>query len=393
MDTDGDLWYTWWKMRGVSDVKEKKKKLWGGLIVMLISLLGGMGCGLLIGLSAAKQQLEGGAFVLLLLGMLVAIFTVVYLHIAIHEAGHLLFGYLTGHRFASFRLGSFMLVREQGRLRLRRFSIAGTGGQCLMLPPKPVEGQIPYVLYGLGGVIANTVVSAAALVLWLVLPKGGFVSIVLLMAAVFGFVLAFANGFPMLPGAVDNDGRNVLTLRKHPQAMSHYIHQLQINGALGQGLRVKDMPEQWFPQLRTEQIRDSFTAAAAVFYANRLMDQHRFEEAQAWMEELLAANVPLPDLHRKLVRCDLLYLEMIGQQRQDRVRELLTKEQEQFHAVMKTNLSILRTQYAMAVVLDKDPQKAAKKRSQFDKQAQRYPYTCEVDSERELLELVVRSEG
>lgn len=58
-----------------------------------------------------------------------------FLHIILHEAGHLVGGLLQGYKFVSFRILSFTLVRHEGKLRWKRFSIAGTGGQCLLLPP------------------------------------------------------------------------------------------------------------------------------------------------------------------------------------------------------------------------------------------------------------------
>ena len=51
---------------------------------------------------------------------------------------------------------------------MKRFGIAGTGGQCLMLPPdKPLE-EIPVALYHWGGVIVNMSVALLAFVVWYV---------------------------------------------------------------------------------------------------------------------------------------------------------------------------------------------------------------------------------
>ncbi len=84
---------------------------------------------------------------------------------------HLIFGLLTGYRFSSFRIFNLMLVKESGRLRIRRLSIAGTGGQCLMCLPDLVNGTMPFILYNFGGAIMNILAALIDLILCFFLPK------------------------------------------------------------------------------------------------------------------------------------------------------------------------------------------------------------------------------
>ena len=140
--------------------KQKKRKInWGQWIMMISFMLIGGICGILMMEyidkfnAAEKSSAENiTTLILLFLGMYVAMF----LQIIIHEGGHLVFGLLTGYQFSSFRIGSFMWINENGNLRFKRLSLAGTGGQCLMNPPEMVDGKIPYVLYNLGGSVLNT---------------------------------------------------------------------------------------------------------------------------------------------------------------------------------------------------------------------------------------------
>ena len=60
-----------------------------------------------------------------------AMFTAIVLHIVLHEGGHLLMGFATGYRFTSFRIASIAFIRREGRTRVRRYKLAGTGGQSL----------------------------------------------------------------------------------------------------------------------------------------------------------------------------------------------------------------------------------------------------------------------
>ena len=141
--------------------KKKKRKIsWPGVLMFLAFLgIGGV-CGVMIArfmdTVSTPDQTVGQRFVLFALGLLVLL-VVLYLQIVIHEGGHLLFGLLSGYRFLSFRVGSFMWIRQEGKLRFKRLSLAGTGGQCLMDPPDLVDGTLPVGLYNLGGSILNLI--------------------------------------------------------------------------------------------------------------------------------------------------------------------------------------------------------------------------------------------
>ena len=112
------------------------------------------------------------------------------LQVIVHEAGHLVFGLLSGYKFISFRVFDFKIIKdENGKLKIRYERLAGTGGQCLMRAPEYVEGKFKYRLYLLGGVIFNIVFS---IVSWLILP-----SYYTLLFALIGFALAFLNLIPM----------------------------------------------------------------------------------------------------------------------------------------------------------------------------------------------------
>ena len=112
------------------------------------------------------------------------------LQVIVHEAGHLVFGLLSGYKFISFRVFDFKIIKDENeKLKIRFERLAGTGGQCLMRAPEYVEGKFKYKLYLLGGVIFNIVFS---IVSWLILP-----SYYTLLFALIGFTLAFLNLIPM----------------------------------------------------------------------------------------------------------------------------------------------------------------------------------------------------
>ena len=127
--------------------KNTKKKQSGGqpfVATFVVLLIGGF-CGYFIGrdmVGAAWAERPMGENILRAATLFLSIYIGVILQTIIHEAGHLVFGLLSGYRFSSFRVFSFMWVKEKGRVKLCRYSLAGTGGQCIMCPPDMKDGKI-----------------------------------------------------------------------------------------------------------------------------------------------------------------------------------------------------------------------------------------------------------
>ena len=358
---------------------------------MLLSLLLGGCAGVLI-LNYMEQvpdkgRFPGEAFLLFAL-CLFSFYLAMLLQIILHEAGHLIFGLLTGYRFLSFRILSLTLLREDGRLRFRRYSLAGTGGQCLMIPPQLRDGKIPVLLYNFGGAILNLLTALLFFALSLPLPLSSFLRLFLRLLALAGGFIAITNGLPLRLGPVDNDGANALSLLRSREAVRSFWIQLKVNEQIAKGIRTKDMPEDWFALPSEEELQtSSLSAAIGVLAAGRLMDQHRFAEADALMERLLAMESKLPGLYRSQLLCERIFVELIGPNRPEVLEGFLTKEQQKMMRAMKNSLSVLRTAWALALLSEKDAAKVQKLSADFDRVAARYPYPCEVEGERELMQL------
>lgn len=357
------------------------KKLLG--ILPMLSM--GFVCGLLVGKYAIHAEESGvpggmlGAMALLFVGFILGL----YLQIAIHEGGHMVFGLMTGYRFCSYRLGSFMLIKEDGRLRLRRFSLAGTGGQCLMAPP-PWSDTLPVTLYNAGGCLMNLLSAALCLLLWLPL-RAHWLGALPLVCAVVGLGSALINGIPMRLGGVDNDGRNILSLKKDSVARYAFWQQMKVSEAQSKGLRLYQMPESWF-EAPEDALDNPLVASIAVFACNRLLDQGKVSEARMAIEELLSRKTGMPGLYRSLLTGDLLCCRLLAGDLAG-AKDLATPEWERFCKSMKTFPSVLRAQYFQALLLNNDQTAAQKALAAFEKAAKTYPYPAEIEGERELLAL------
>lgn len=193
-------------------------------------VLGGWLFGYLFGYLNKQELLEIDSRSVIF--FLVLLLPMVFLHVIVHEAGHALFGQLTGYQFISFRVGPFLVVKEANGLTFKRFSVSGTLGQCLMRPPEYHEHQaFPYKLYLLGGVLMNLILSL--LVLWLFPLNFASLSLIFI-----GFLTALLNVIPM----GFNDGVTLRLASKNVQQRYLLYLQLEAHALLTQGLTYTELP-------------------------------------------------------------------------------------------------------------------------------------------------------
>ncbi len=360
-----------------------KGKLGKFLSAGIYTLVGAV-CGVLI-VRGQVFDMPLPKLALYLAGMFLAMYGAILLEIVLHEAGHLLFGLLSGYGFGSFRIFSFLWIREGDRLRLRRLSLAGTVGQCLMDPPELQDGRMPVFLYNMGGAILNVLSAVLCFGLALLCKDKPALATILQMFSVVGLAMALLNGLPLRVGPVDNDGRNALALARDPQAMRAFWVQMKVMAETARGVRIKDMPEDWFRQPDGD-MENSMVATLSALAANRLMDQHRFLEADTLMARLLGHD-SVVGLHQGMLLLDRVFVELITKNRPEALSSLQTKAYRSVIKAMKTYPSVLRTQYALALLSERNEAKAKRIREQFDRQSKVYPYPCEIEGERELMEI------
>ena len=159
---------------------------------------------------------------------------------------------------------------------------------------------------------------------------------------------------------------------------------MRVNDFLSEGGRIRDVSAEALPE--ENDLSNPMTAALAVFHANRLLDAHRFDEARAEIDRLLAADSAIVGVYLQLLACDRMYLAALDGET-ERLSELRTPARQRFFKQMRINPSVLRTGYACALLADKDSAKADAYLARFEDVAKRYPYAGEIEGERELIAL------
>lgn len=374
--------------------KKRKKISFGNILAIILFTLLGFACGYLGAWAMDAQIIQGQSFGMFMLDwclFILALYASGFLQIIIHEAGHLVFGLLSGYSYCSFRIGSLVWIKVNGKIKFKRMSLAGTGGQCLMCPPDMADGKVPYVLYNLGGSIMNVLAGLLFLLLFFVFRDVYLLSSFLIGSAVIGFFFALTNGIPIRMGSVDNDGYNALSMGKDPEALYSFWLQMKINAMQTDGVRLRDMPDEWFTMPEESRLKNSMIATIPVFIENRLMDMQDLSAASELTDWLLSADTGMIGLYRSMLVCDRICCELISGGSGERTEELLSKAQLKFMKQMKNYITVCRTEYVIALLKERDEKKASAMKAKFEKCAASHPSAADVASERELVELAERA--
>ncbi|MBR3333308.1 MAG: M50 family metallopeptidase [Clostridia bacterium] len=373
-----------------NEKRKKKSKSNGQWLAIILFMLIGAACGVLILMYLEQVKKDGtgkNEYILSFLLMFVGVYAAMFIQIILHEAGHLIFGLMTGYRFCSFRIFNLMWVRAEEHIRFRKLNIAGTGGQCLMIHPDLKDGKMPVMLYNFGGAIVNLITAVICVGLSFLCPVRSLAWTILMIFAVIGLAFALMNGLPVKMGPVNNDGKNALDLSRSREATRAFWIQMKVNEQISKGIRVKDMPDEWFTVPSDEAMKNGIVATVGVLACSRLMDLHLFGEADTLMKRLIAQENGIVGLYHSLMICDRMYVEMISENRQEVLDGMRSKDQLKIMKAMRKYPSVLRTEYVYALLAEKDPEKAEKALAQFCQCTKSYPYPCEIEGETELIKL------
>ncbi len=316
----------------------------------------------------------------------VVILCAIYVQIAVHEAGHLIFGLLTGYKFSSFRIGAFTLIKnESGKLRLKLMRIPGTAGQCLLLPPEPVNGIIPHGLYNMGGVIMNLIISTVILTLKLLLGIKGIVGILMLGIALVGFAFSITNGIPMRSKFACNDGMNAL-YAKAPDANRAFYNTLKLAWYQSKGYRMKDMPSELFRFPDSEGFKNPLIASEAVFMIERVMDSGYLGEASDLIDIALRDGEAMNGIYVKVLKSDRLFISLMAGRECTYIESLLDKEMVSLLRALPNTIFGIYTAYSYEKLYKGNTVKADKIRKSFVKRAKSYPYRGEIETAQALMD-------
>lgn len=374
-------------------------------IKQLLRPLMGLGIGALVGVAFAaslfavpviREFMKGPmsdsgmlVFMLYWFAAMALAIVAVFAQIILHEAGHLVGGLLSGYGFVSFRVFNIVLVHRNDGWHFGRFSVAGTGGQCLMEPREQtlVEAeQMPYVLYLAGGVAANVLLSAVAILVLIVGNAGVLSSCVMVMLALSGVYLAITNGIPMHIGGVANDGDNIRTLRRDRRARQLLWVQLKVNALYTRGVMYRDMPDEWFEVEADADVNDYLYATVVAMHSSQAIERHDFEAAYDDLMRLRRAG-GLIELLRMEAACELLLPAVMLRRPRAEIERIMGERELQYaRSYAEYMISRAITVYVWERFVERRAEQTLKAAERIRKMADRYPTLGEVTVALELLD-------
>ncbi|WP_148581870.1 hypothetical protein [Alkalibaculum bacchi] len=319
---------------------------------------------------------------------LIILFVIGYIiHIIIHEAGHLIFGLLTDYTFVSFRIGSITIVKEDGKLKTKKFNIPGTAGQCLMMPPKIKDGEFPFVLYNLGGVIINLLVSALCISTIVLIKEMAFVlEVILLLAAFAGILAAVTNGIPMKIGGVPNDGHNIYSMLKDEDARRGFYVQLEVNGLQSLGIRMKELPLSKFVLNNNADVSQPLNTAMRLMEYSYHLDHLDIESAKTCLLSLTEHMDRIALLFVNEINCERLFLELVTDCDKSTIDRLYNKKLKKYIKASRFQMSKKRLMMAYEIYYTKDINKALQFYKEGKNLASNSPVKGDADMELMLLD-------
>lgn len=242
------------------------------------------------------------------------------LHIIIHEAGHGIFGKLTGYKMISYRIFSFMWVwQKDGSIAYRRFKVPGTLGQCLMAPPLYEKGHFPFRFYLLGGVLTNLIFSAIVGILFL---PHSLVAVAFVLTGVF---IAITNILPM----GFNDGMSLkIASSGEDQRCLLYI-EFEANHQLNQGKTYLELPETFFELIPAKPRHTYFNDYQQFLRIARFSEEHNWSALNEQLESLWKRLDGMIPLYQIEIKKELIFSLSLSNTADQRLSQLWSNKQVQ----------------------------------------------------------------
>ncbi|MDE7096812.1 MAG: hypothetical protein K2O47_04900, partial [Muribaculaceae bacterium] len=161
--------------------------------------------------------------------------------------------------------------------------------------------------YNFGGILANIILLLIALPFFLS-DLNPFVAEALGIFILTDIIMILLNGIPMQAGGVGNDAYNMKLLRKNILSKQGIINQLRANALIQNGVRPKDMPDEFFLNPDEIDYRNALEVSIPLMYSGREIDRMNYDEALRLLESLYSHKDEIMPLYVKEIECELAFL-------------------------------------------------------------------------------------
>lgn len=312
-----------------------------------------------------------------------------FILITAHEAGHLVCGLLTGYKYVSFRIFNFTLIRNNNdRPCVKKFSVKGTGGQCLLSPPDLPLDKIPTAWYNAGGILANLLLLVVFIpLLWLDLNT--FFTEFIVIFIFTDAIMLLMNAIPMQAGGIGNDAYNMIHLRHSMLSKHAIVLQLKSNALIQQGIRPKDMPDEWFEWREDICWKNALEISIPLMHASRLVDMMNWERAYDEFESLYRHKDDIMQLYVNEIACELICCALVTGRRERGADLLDGNLQKYISSYKKVMSSKQRVLCAIALYIENDINKATEIFRSLEASQSKYLLQGEVKSDLAIMKTML----
>lgn len=228
--------------------------------------------------------------------------------VAVHEAGHMVFGLISGYSLLSYKVGPFEWYKSDDKIKFRILPLnAIVLGQCLMSPPKPKKKIKPkFHLYNAGGLIFSYLMDIIVIVLFILLINYDICFMFIPIISISLFLTI--NNSIYQPGGI-NDVCNYVLVKNNPKYIDSILYQLEMITNITNGKRygAKTLYTPYY-----EEKLNHISLAVVQFRFYQLIDKDDFEEAKK-LAKIMRKNIQrIPFvLQRAAILLDILYADLV----------------------------------------------------------------------------------
>lgn len=256
-----------------------------------------------------------------------AFYLYLYLAIAVHELGHLLFARFCGFELQTFAINRWVLTRKD-RWRIRRVRKPFAGGFVASVPKSLKHASDRALMTKIaGGPIASFMMFLSGAVL---LQFPAFVSrhlIVWSYVALSGVSLymAIVNTLPFNLGYIQTDGKRLLDVYKKNKQGQRFSAFYRIDASLRQGIRPRDLDPALIESLLAIADQSSDHVVGLMVAYAKALDKGNLEQASQYLDQALNLEMSLPEVYRGLLFLEGAYFEAYVRQHPEIARQWFDK--------------------------------------------------------------------
>lgn len=250
------------------------------------------------------------------------------LTVLVHEGGHIFFGRLNGYKLVMFTFFDLVWINREDTSLFKRQNFKGTIAQALLVPPLDNEDP-PYVLYNLGGIIFNGLMTIAFLLLIY-----STLNIYIIWFALIGVV---TNVYLALINIIPADGNDGYTLQqslisKNQRKQIHSLLWIYYASIMGESFK-EIQRLVYFNSSRP--LSDNFNASMQLIYVSYLLEEYRFDEAKAELQKLMDILEDILDVHKSEIVQNYLFTLLLTDP--DNSQVVILSHHDSFEAIQKMN--------------------------------------------------------